>query len=280
MLKIDKYIEERSKLIDDRLKELVPIREDIPQKSLYEAANYALHPGGKRLRPILLLAAIETLLMDKSVGLDIACAIELVHNYSLIHDDLPCMDNDPIRRGKPSLHEKYSEHLALLVGDFLLTYAFEVIANCKTITNSQKNKIVAAIAKRAGGMGMVGGQVVDMESNKKELIDFINRSKTASLIIAALECGAIIARANKREEEAFLKFGKNIGMAFQIIDDFIDLNLKKEKKEKNSVVILGEKRAREKAIKLYDKGIMYLSALSYPPPLLKDLAYKLINRKI
>jgi geranylgeranyl diphosphate synthase type II len=282
-LKIDKYIKEKAKLIDDKLKELIP-EKDLLQQKLFDAANYSLHSGGKRIRPILVFATVETLDEDPNIALDIACAIELIHTYSLIHDDLPCMDNDDMRRGKKSLHKAFSVSLALLTGDFLLTYAFEVIANAKKIPNDIKIKIISTLTRRIGGHGMIAGQVLDIEmEGKKDIdldtLDFINKNKTANLLEASLECGAIIAKANEKEMAALKRFGQSIGRAYQIVDDILDFHEKDRKKKKvTNVSKLGMKRAKEKALELYNNGIMHLAALSYPPPLLKDLAYKLVKR--
>lgn len=286
MLKIDTYIEEKTKIIDCRLKELVAPGKSLPQNKLLEAANYAVFSGGKRLRPILLCATVDTLKEDSKDAVDIACALELIHTYSLIHDDLPCMDNDDFRRNKPSLHKAFSESTALLTGDFLLTYAFEIIANAKDLSNLKKTSIASIIAKNIGAMGMIGGQYVDMESQGKKIdweeLKFMHRNKTASLIIAAMHCGGIIANANDKEIDALLNYGENIGLAYQLVDDILDStpsSKSDEKKQKATTIsILGLKKTEQLVKELYEKGVLSLSILSVPPPLLKDMAYKLIKR--
>lgn len=293
MLKINKYIEKNKKIINKRLRELIPKNRDLIQKKLFESANYALHPGGKRLRPILVLATVETLEKDPSDALDIACAIELIHTYSLIHDDLPIIDNSNLRRNKASLHKKYSPWLALLCGNFLLTYAFEIITNSKKLSNFKKNKIISVISKKIGGMGMLAGQYLDIFFENKKIdyktLSLIHEKKTACLITACLECGAIISEANNNEIHALKNFGEKIGLAFQLVDDMLDktsnkkilgkpTNIDLKNKKANILNFYNIKKSKEIIKKLYDNGILHLATLPYPPPLLKDLAYKLIYR--
>lgn len=284
MLKIEKYLAEKKALINKRLLELI-FFEDCIQKEIFEAANYALHPKGKRFRPILLLATVETLEKDPKKALDIACAIEMIHTYSLIHDDLPSMDNSSLRRGKPSLHKKFSPATAILTGDFLLTYAFEVISKAN-ITCKEKIKVIESIAKHSAGFGLIGGQYIDLnkEIDKKNLYK-MHEYKTASLFIAATECGAILSNATKKEFSALCNFAKKIGIAFQIVDDILDavsdekiLGKPVKKDKKNTVSLLGIREAKKEAIRLYDEGVLHLAALPFPPPLLKDFAYKLVIR--
>lgn len=291
MLKIDTYIEEKTKIIDSRLKELFSFNKSIPQSLLFQAAEYALFSGGKRLRPLLLLATVDTLKEDCSNGLDIACALELIHTYSLIHDDLPCMDDDDFRRNKPSLHKAFSESTALLTGDFLLTYAFEIIANAKDLSSLKKSTIASIISKNIGAMGMIGGQLIDIESQGKkidwETLKFMHRNKTAGLIIAALHSGAVIADANDKETNGLINYGENIGLAYQLVDDILDsapsqISSKsdQQKQKPSAISILGLKKTEQMVKELYEKGIFSLSVLSVPPPLLKDMAYKLIKRTV
>ena len=270
VLEIDKYIEEKTNIINQRLKELIDIDKTLPQASLFEAANYSLHPGGKRLRPILIFATVDTFNGKTQSAIDIACAMELIHTYTLIHDDLPCMDDDDIRRNKPSLHKAFSEWEALLTGDYLLTFAFEVIAKSKDLTDNQKIQIITKIAKRAGAHGIVGGQYVDLSSQGKKIdwqtLKFMHIHKTASLIIACLECGGIIANANEKEITALKNFGENIGLAYQIVDDILDVTAEEKKlgkpiksdekkKKPTAVSVLGIKKAKELVKELYEKGI-------------------------
>ncbi|MCP5504695.1 MAG: polyprenyl synthetase family protein [Chlamydiales bacterium] len=208
-------------LINERLNQLIP-EKDTPQSLLYEAARYSLLLPGKRLRPLLLLKVLEDYGVSIEKGLDAAAAIEMIHTYSLIHDDLPCMDDDDLRRGKPSLHKVYGEGQAVLAGDFLLTYAFEVLAK-----SSLPREVITIIAKAAGGDGMIGGQVVDLlleETNPDwDTLLFMYLGKTAALFSAALECGAVISGVSYSEQAAFRNAGKYFGIAFQIHDDILDV---------------------------------------------------------
>lgn len=277
---IDKYIEEKSSRINHRLKELVSLKNSSYQNKLYEAADYSLHSGGKRLRPILLLATVDTFGIKSKAALDVGCAIEMVHTYSLIHDDLPCMDDDDMRRNKPSLHKAYNEWLALLTGDYLLTYAFEVIAKSRQLSDSQIVKIVSTLSERIGGEGLIAGQYVDLSSSNEETdwekLKFMHLNKTASLFSACFECGAIIAKAKKADLNALQSFGLNLGFAFQILDDISDASLEKKDK-KTAVSILGINEAKKKAEELYKQALLSLNDLSKQTDLLKDLASKLIK---
>lgn len=293
MLKINKFIEDSKSLINERLAYILKKYIEPFNKDLYEMAVYSLFPGGKRLRPICLLTVLETYQIDLKKGLDVACAIELIHTYSLIHDDLPCLDNADMRRNKESMHLKFGEANALLVGDLLLTTAFEVIASSKDIDDKQKICIITTLSKNAGVYGMIGGQYLDVISEGKK-IDFdmlkqIHIKKTACLISTALQCGAIISKATEKESTALKNFGLKLGFAYQIVDDLLDVYGDKDKmgkpkeidiaNQKNtSISILGKDRAKEEVRDLYENGILCLSALPYPPPLLKDLAYILIKR--
>lgn len=204
--------------------------ENRPQKKIFESMNYSLNAGGKRLRPILLLEACSLVNENKEISNDFAIAIEMIHTYSLIHDDLPAMDDDDFRRGKPTNHKVYGEGIAVLAGDGLLNYAYE-----KMIASSLKHpersgdflKAIGEIAKFSGVYGMIGGQVVDLESENKsvgiETVDFIHKHKTAALIIASMRSGAIIGGANEKELSVITEYAEKIGLAFQIIDDILDI---------------------------------------------------------
>lgn len=205
-------------MIEKRLKELIPSRDE----TIFEAARYSLLSPGKRLRPRLALAAASTFGADPLLVLDPACAIEMVHTYSLIHDDLPCMDNDDLRRGKPTLHKVYGEAIALLAGDYLLTYAFEVIANAQ-LPPDQKLQMIKVLSHRAGAPGMIGGQALDIESIGKEIDEEtllqMHYGKTAALITASLEIGRIAAGI----ECPFLEsLGLELGLIYQLQDDLLD----------------------------------------------------------
>ncbi len=216
----------KHKMIENRLDALVK-EGDALHAQLFQAARYSLLLPGKRMRPLLLLTLLETYGIPIKKGLDPACAIEMIHTYSLIHDDLPCIDNDDLRRGKPTLHKVYNEAHAILTGDYLLTYSFEVLANSPHLTAEQKIECIKILANRSGGDGMIGGQVSDIAFCEKpigwEVLEEIHLRKTAALISASLEIGGIIAGVNTKDTELLKACGNRIGLAFQIIDDILDV---------------------------------------------------------
>ena len=189
--------------------------------SLLEAVRYSLFAGGKRLRPALALGAAEVVSGDDSVALPVACALEMIHTYSLIHDDLPAMDDDDLRRGKPTCHKVYGEATAILAGDALLTMAFD------TAAETGSTAIIRELARAAGAGGMVGGQQMDLDGEGKQLdleaLRRIHRAKTGALIQVSLRCGAMAAGATNAQIEALADYGKHLGLAFQITDDILDV---------------------------------------------------------
>jgi geranylgeranyl diphosphate synthase type II len=196
---------------------------------LREAMAYSLEAGGKRLRPLLLFATLQAFGKERNLGVGAACALEMIHTYSLVHDDLPCMDDDDLRRGKPTNHKVFGEAMAVLAGDGLLTYAFQIVMayEQKEISAEKKVRLVLELAKAAGPEGMVGGQVADMEAEGKQLtideLEYIHKHKTGKLLEFAVLAGAILSNATKEQEEKLLEFAKNIGLAFQIRDDILDV---------------------------------------------------------
>ncbi|QJA09183.1 polyprenyl synthetase family protein [Romboutsia sp. CE17] len=221
-------LKEKSNYIESLLDEYKP-KEDGYQTTIMEAMNYSLKAGGKRLRPILTLEACKIVGGNEEDAIPFAVAIEMIHTYSLIHDDLPALDNDDLRRGKPTNHKVFGEAMAVLAGDALLNYAFEVmLSNSINKENPQKYlKAINEIAKSVGIYGMIGGQVVDVESEdksiSKEKLDFIHLNKTAAIIIGCMRAGAIIGNADEEQLEKITKYGKNIGLSFQIVDDILDI---------------------------------------------------------
>ncbi len=198
-------------------------------KLLKEAMLYSLNAGGKRLRPMLLFATIEGFGKNVEAGLSLACAVEMIHTYSLIHDDLPAMDNDDFRRGKLTNHKVFGDAIAILAGDALLTYSFQLIANIEEamISSVNKLKLISELAKAAGPEGMVGGQVADIAGQKKSLmlteLEYIHTHKTGDLLSYSVIAGAIIAEATEEDINHLLKFSKHLGLAFQIKDDILDV---------------------------------------------------------
>ncbi|MFJ8527809.1 polyprenyl synthetase family protein [Bacillus sp. NPDC094106] len=196
---------------------------------LREAMVYSLEAGGKRLRPLLLFATLQAFGKERDLGVGAACALEMIHTYSLIHDDLPCMDDDDLRRGKPTNHKVFGEAMAVLAGDGLLTYAFQVVTAHyhEEISAETKLRLAFELAKAAGPEGMVAGQVADMEAEGKQLtlseLEYIHKHKTGRLLEFAVLAGAMLAGATLEQEEKLLAFAKYIGLAFQIRDDILDV---------------------------------------------------------
>jgi len=214
------FLQVKATRTESALAERVDAWEGVPA-SLLEAVRYSLFAGGKRLRPALALGAAEVVSGDDSVALPVACALEMIHTYSLIHDDLPAMDDDDLRRGKPTCHKVYGEATAILAGDALLTMAFDAAAD------TGSTEIVRQLARAAGAGGMVGGQQLDLDGEGKQLdleaLRRIHRAKTGALIQVSLRCGAMAAGATDAQVEALAAYGKHLGLAFQITDDILDV---------------------------------------------------------
>ena len=224
-----RYLEERRLQVDEALGRYLPETGDHP-KEIHEAVRYSVFAGGKRLRPILVLAAAEAAGGQVEHALPAAAAIELIHTYSLIHDDLPAMDDDDFRRGRPTCHKVYGEALAILAGDALLTQAFILLSGDPSSIRADavaRLRVINEIAQAAGSRGMVGGQVVDILQEDREVdlatLLYLHTHKTGSLIRACLRVGGIISSAGSEQMEALTRYGDRIGLAFQIVDDILDL---------------------------------------------------------
>ncbi|MGL4909887.1 MAG: polyprenyl synthetase family protein, partial [Cetobacterium sp.] len=220
------YLESRRKLIDSNI-ELYLNKLNYPSV-IAEGMKYSVLNGGKRLRPILLLMVLELYGKNLELGLPIGIAIELIHSYSLVHDDLPALDNDEYRRGKLTTHKKYGEAEAILIGDALLTHSFSIVADeTKGISAEKLIKIIAMISNYSGINGMIGGQMVDIESEKKKVslqtLEYIHKNKTGKLLKLPVEIGAIISDSTEAEYKALEKYSESIGLAFQIKDDILDI---------------------------------------------------------
>mgnify|MGYP003971982883 FL=1 len=212
--------------VDQELDNLLPAGRELEHR-LFDAMRYAVLGGGKRLRPFLVIAGGEIFDMEMAQCLRTAAAVELVHAYSLVHDDLPCMDDDDLRRGRPTVHVKFDEATAVLVGDALLTLAFEILADRRTSADpAVRTNLVAGLAKAAGGHGMVGGQVLDLWAENNPLDEAgtvrMQRLKTGEMIAFAGEAGGILARARPQQRQALRMFAHDLGLAFQITDDLLD----------------------------------------------------------
>ena len=226
---LPQYLKRRQRWVNDGLKRWVPAINEFPPQ-IHEAVHYSLFAGGKRLRPILALAGAEAVGGRARDALPLACALELIHTYSLIHDDLPAMDNDDLRRGKPTSHRVFGEALAILAGDALLTEAFRLMARTDLMTRVPLQRILRAmgqVAQAAGPQGMVGGQALDIltqgEKIDAPLLEYIHSHKTGALIAAAVSAGAILGGGSAREYRALKGYGEKLGLAFQIVDDLLDV---------------------------------------------------------
>jgi len=225
---LDTWTTERRRRIEEALERALP-SEDAPPPTVHRAMRYSVLAGGKRLRPLLVIAGAEAVGGTAALVMPTACALELIHTYSLIHDDLPAMDDDDYRRGRLTNHKVFGEAMAILAGDALLTLAFRLIADNGALVSDPRvlRDVLTTIADVAGTPGMVGGQVVDIESEGKtisaEMLDYIHRHKTAALIRAALVVGAILAGGGEGAVAAIRSAGETLGLAFQIVDDILDV---------------------------------------------------------
>lgn len=219
------YIEGRKRRVDAALDRILPSAE-IPPRALHEAMRYSVFAGGKRIRPVLCLAAGEALGADPGMCLDPACALELVHTYSLVHDDLPAMDDDDLRRGRPTSHRVFGEATAILAGDALLTLAFETVARAEALPAGTRIALVGTLAAGSGCSGMVGGQALDLGAEGRAVeaaeLEEIHLRKTAALIEASVRFGGLIGGADAARAGSLAAYGRSLGMAFQITDDILD----------------------------------------------------------
>ena len=225
-MNLPSFFEEDRAAVDAAIDRLMP-GEDRQPVSIHRAMRYSVQAGGKRVRPILCLETARMFSGDVTSSLPVACAIEFIHTYSLIHDDLPALDNDDLRRGKPTCHKKFDEATAILAGDALLTLAFETLANAP-VEPSRRVAIISHVAASAGTVGgMVGGQVADVEAGGRTVtpaeLEYIHRSKTAALIRASVAAGAISGGADEEDVSRLTRFGETIGWAFQVVDDVLDV---------------------------------------------------------
>lgn len=234
---IQRYLKDKKEIVDRALEEFFPDLEDPGQateapSSLRRAIRHSLFSGGKRIRPILAIAAFEAVGGTGNSILPFACGLEMIHTYSLIHDDLPAIDNDDYRRGQPTCHKAFGEALAILAGDGLLTEAFRLMTQESSVDPKTVLSIVHEIARASGISGMVGGQVVDIESEGKEVsfptIEYIHNHKTGSLITTSVRTGVKLGGGNDETLQAFTHFGERIGLAFQIVDDILNVEGKAE----------------------------------------------------
>lgn len=294
MSNFDKKMAEYVEFTDELLRKYNNYsNENKPQVNLIDAMNYSLRAGGKRIRPVLVFAFCEALGADKEIASAPACAIEMAHTFSLIHDDLPAMDNDDFRRGKPSCHKKYGEAMAILAGDALAIFPFEIIADAPELTSEQKVLIISVLANSVGRDGMIGGQVIDMENEKRTDVDEENlrnmyRCKTGHLLAVSCVMGAICADASNETIRAAAEYGFRLGFAFQVIDDILDVTSTTEElgkpagsdAEKNKttfVTLYGIEKAKELADEATSQALEWLDAIDNNE-FLKELTEVLLRR--
>ncbi|WP_270941903.1 polyprenyl synthetase family protein [Romboutsia lituseburensis] len=288
-------LKERAIYIEELLNKYMP-KEEGYQKTIMESMNYSLRAGGKRLRPILTLEACKIVGGNEEDAIAFAVAIEMIHTYSLIHDDLPALDNDDLRRGRKTNHIVYGEDMAILAGDALLNYAFEVMLS-SSLGKKNPEKYLRAIneiAKSSGIYGMIGGQVVDVQSENeqipKEKLDYIHNNKTAAIIIGCMRAGAIIGDANEEQIDEITKYAKNIGLSFQIVDDILDIvgdEAKLGKKVGSDIdnnkstypSLLGLEKSKEIANELISEAKKSIEKLSENVEFLNGLADYIIARE-
>ncbi len=260
MKQILSVLSSNSALVEETAKKLFSSK-DGDYKELFESMEYAFFGAGKRIRPTLTLEFAKMLGGKAEAALPLALAVELIHNYSLVHDDLPCMDNDDMRRGKPSTHKAYGEATALLCGDALLTEAFSVIASSGELSDSAKIKAVGVLAECSGIRGMIGGQQIDLSGEERRLTQDehrkMNALKTGALIKCACLLGCIAADADEKAFDAAKIYAENIGLAFQVTDDLLDMGQEDEKT--TYLTFMSEDGAREYAAKLTDDAVNAVS---------------------
>jgi len=287
------FFEEDLQRVDAELQRLLPAA-DTPPPLIHEAMRYSVFAGGKRIRPILCLEAARIFAQEVTTALHPACAIEFIHTYSLIHDDLPALDNDDLRRGKPTCHKKFGEAIAILAGDALLTLAFETIG-AAPVNVALRVAMLTEIARSAGTRnGMVGGQVADLQAEGKdvgpETLEYIHRSKTAALIRASITVGAICAGAADEDVARLRHFGETIGWAFQVKDDILDVEESSAALGKTAgkdiaqqkatyPAVFGLARSQEIANELSAKAIADLTLYGERAARLREIAEFLVHRR-
>ncbi len=231
------YLKSRQQLIDRALDRYLP-KENAKPPTIHKAMRYSLFAGGKRLRPVLCLAAAEACGGKIDGALPLACALECIHTYSLVHDDLPSMDNDDLRRGRPTCHKVFGDGIAVLAGDALLTIAFEIVSRAKSAPRYNMSVLLREVAVAAGSRKLIAGQVADLEAEGKQTsraqLQYIHENKTAAILTTTVRLGAMSANANPKQLAAITKFGRALGLAFQVIDDILDVTQTSEKLGKSA----------------------------------------------
>ena len=290
---IQRYLEEQRRRVDEELERLLPAAEEYPP-SIHQAMRHSVFAGGKRLRPILCLEAGKLFGGNEKGLLRLGSALEMIHTYSLIHDDLPALDNDDLRRGKPTCHRAFGEATAILAGDALLTLAFEVLSSPRPLPEACQLRVIHEIAHAIGTRrGMVGGQTIDLETTARNMdastLEYIHSAKTGSFMRASLRCGAIYAKAEETDLERITTYGEKVGLAFQIVDDLLDI-LGSEKELGKTVgkdaeqhkatypALHGIEKSRQLASQLVREACEALEPYGSRARTLQDIAHFLIVR--
>ena len=291
---LEEYLSQRRESVNATLDRLLPDKSEYPQ-TIHRAMRHSVFAGGKRIRPLLSIASAETVGGTVSGIESAACAVELIHTYSLIHDDLPALDNDDYRRGKPTCHKAFGEATAILAGDALLTLAFQVLAEMNDIPPERKVHITQELSRAAGTVaGMIGGQVADLEAEGKpveeEQLHYIHRSKTGALIRSSVRLGAIYAGASKDDYEALSRYGEQIGLAFQIVDDVLDVvstsktlgkTVGKDAARQKATfpALYGVDESRKRAMEHFTLACEALDSFGERALRLRQIADKIVNRR-
>jgi farnesyl diphosphate synthase len=295
---LDQALEQVANLVDGRIDELLPKTEHFNESKLVDAMRYCALAPGKRIRPFLTIAAANIFKVDPGSSVDVATAIEFIHVYSLIHDDLPAMDDDDYRRGQLSCHKKFNEATAILAGDSLLTHAFQILSDPETVFDPHiRCELINIISKAIGFNGMAGGQMIDLEAEfdtnlTPEKIARLQRLKTGEMFIASVEAGAILGKAQASKRQSLMRYAHDIGLAFQIRDDILDhvgdVSEKmeidqfehKNSQDKTSIVnIIGMEKAKEQLKLLHDQAVSHLHPFGEKADLLRQLAEFIVVRE-
>ena len=290
---LKRYLVGRQKEIDRALDRFLP-KATVAPATIHKAMRYSLFAGGKRLRPVLCLAAAEACGGKTRAALPHACAVECIHTYSLIHDDLPSMDNDDLRRGRPTCHKVFGDGIAVLAGDALLTIAFEIATHAKPVSRYDVRDIFREITVAAGSRRLIAGQVADLEAEGRRLnraeVRSIHENKTAALLTTSVRLGAMSANATARQLTAITGFGRTLGLAFQVIDDILDVTQTSEKLGKSAgkdlaaqkatyPAVIGLEKSRAEARRLTTQAHRALQSLGEHARVLRALADYLLARE-
>lgn len=291
------YLKNMQQLVDEALEKYLPRPDELPS-SIHTSMRYSVFAGGKRVRPILLLAACDAVGGEMNKAMPAACAMEMIHTYSLIHDDLPAMDDDDFRRGNPTNHKVFGEATAILAGDALLTEAFILLSNPEFAASTDPAtllRVIHEISLCSGSRGMIGGQVVDMESEGMKEVDlatvqYIHTHKTGALIRASVKSGALIGRADGKALDSMVRYGEAVGLAFQIADDILDIEGTTEQIGKDAgsdqargkatyPAVMGISESKRRAAELVEVALEALSGFGEKAEPLREIASYIVHRK-